>query len=212
MDKMRSGEARITAVLLSVIARDSNASQRRIASELGIALGLVNVYVKRCTKKGLIKVRTAPASRYAYYLTPKGLAERSKLTAEYLSYSLSFFRQARVSCGSVLETATNGLKWRNIALLGSGDLTEIAILCALDYDLRVVAIVDAETPKLQFIGTRVIKCLKDLPSSVDGVIVTSLTESQITHDSAVAELGAARVLAPEILGISTRRHAAGGAR
>jgi len=40
---------------------DGAQSQRRIAEDLGIALGLVNAYLKRCVKKGLVKVRQAPA-------------------------------------------------------------------------------------------------------------------------------------------------------
>jgi hypothetical protein len=59
---------------------------------LGIALGLVNAYLKRCAKAGLIKIKQAPSSRYSYYLTPKGFVEKSRLTATYLSQSMSFFR------------------------------------------------------------------------------------------------------------------------
>ena len=62
----------------------------------------VNAYLKRCVKKGLVKVSGAPARRYAYYLTPQGFAEKSRLTVEYLSSSFSFFRQAREDCSAVL--------------------------------------------------------------------------------------------------------------
>src|SRR5215510_6964022 len=84
--------------LLESVERDGGQSQRRLASELGIALGLVNAYLKRCVKKGLVKVAHAPARRYAYYLTPQGFAEKSRLTIEYLTSSFSFFRQARGDC------------------------------------------------------------------------------------------------------------------
>src|SRR5215467_8252347 len=96
---------RIVLGLLQSVERDGGQSQRRLASELGIALGLVNAYVRRCVKKGLVKVRAAPTRRYAYYLTPQGFAEKSRLTVEYLSHSFSFFRQARVECGKVLVEA-----------------------------------------------------------------------------------------------------------
>jgi DNA-binding MarR family transcriptional regulator len=90
-------DERIVLNLLNSVD-DGAQSQRRIAEELGIALGLVNAYLKRCIKKGLIKVTQAPARRYAYYLTPKGFAEKSRLTVEYLAASFSFFRQARADC------------------------------------------------------------------------------------------------------------------
>src|SRR6201984_742611 len=96
---------RIVLGLLSSVENDGEKSQRRIAAELGIALGLVNAYLKRCVKKGLVKVHDAPAHRYAYYLTPRGFAEKSRLTVEYLSDSFSFFRQAKADCTNVLNTA-----------------------------------------------------------------------------------------------------------
>ena len=68
--------------------------------ELDIALGLVNAYIRRCIKKGLVKVTQAPAGRIAYYLTPSGFAEKLRLTIEYLSYSFSFFRQAEADCSA----------------------------------------------------------------------------------------------------------------
>ena len=91
-------DERIVLGLLDSLESDGERSQRRIASELGIALGLVNAYLKRCVKKGLIKVHDAPARRYAYYLTPKGFAEKSRLTVQYLSNSFSFFRLAKSDC------------------------------------------------------------------------------------------------------------------
>src|SRR5450631_558562 len=97
-------DKRIVLNLLNSVD-DGAQSQRRIAEELGIALGLVNAYLKRCIKKGLVKVSQAPARRYAYYLTPQGFAEKSRLTVEYLSSSFSFFRQAKAECAQVFESA-----------------------------------------------------------------------------------------------------------
>src|SRR5438445_12821261 len=89
---------RIVLGLLESVERDGAQSQRRLATELGIALGLVNAYLKRCVKKGYVKVSNVPSHRYAYYLTPQGFAEKSRLTVEYISYSFSFFRQSKSDC------------------------------------------------------------------------------------------------------------------
>src|SRR6202047_1963447 len=104
----KSAEAEKTRIMLGLlesVQRGDAHSQRRLAAELGIALGLVNAYLKRCIKKGLVKVSEAPARRYAYYLTPHGFAEKSRLTVEYLSWSFSFFRRAREDCATVLRAA-----------------------------------------------------------------------------------------------------------
>src|SRR4051794_31761602 len=81
--RREASENDIVLGVLDAIERDPTVTQRSVALELGIALGLANGYLKRCVRKGLIKVRQAPARRYAYYLTPKGFAEKSRLTASY---------------------------------------------------------------------------------------------------------------------------------
>src|SRR5664280_3632287 len=101
-------KARIILGLLEAVERDGAQSQRRLAAELGIALGLVNAYLKRCIKKGLVKVSQAPARRYAYYLTPQGFAEKSRLTVAYLSSSFSFFRHAKTDCSGLFRLAKAG--------------------------------------------------------------------------------------------------------
>src|SRR5712671_2092701 len=98
-------DERIVLGLLESVERDGAQSQRKLASELGIALGLVNAYLKRCVKKGLLKVSEAPARRYAYYLTPQGFAEKARLTVQYLSNSFSFFRLAKSDCARVFAAA-----------------------------------------------------------------------------------------------------------
>jgi DNA-binding MarR family transcriptional regulator len=69
--------------LLQAIEQKDNISQRHLAQEMGVALGLANSSLKRCVKKGGIKITTAPANRYLYYLTPNGFAEKARLTADF---------------------------------------------------------------------------------------------------------------------------------
>src|SRR5207253_7334046 len=85
-----TGDPEIVLGLLTSIERDSGVTQRKLAGDLGIALGLANAYLRRCVRKGLVKVSQVPLNRYAYYLTPQGFAEKSRLTAEYLATSFNF--------------------------------------------------------------------------------------------------------------------------
>ena len=80
----------ITLGVLNSINNNSYVTQRSMSKELGIALGLTNSYLKRCVKKGLIKVQQIPANRYAYYLTPQGFSEKSRLAHEYFSQGFRF--------------------------------------------------------------------------------------------------------------------------
>src|SRR5215813_7566176 len=154
--------ARVMLGLLESVERDGGQSQRRLASDLGIALGLVNAYLKRCVKKGLVKVGQAPARRYAYYLTPHGFAEKSRLTVEYLSSSFSFFRRAREDCLIALKAA-HARGWNRIALIGVSDLAEIATICALEQGTTIVAVVDAEAGRDRFVGTPVVPSFDAVP-------------------------------------------------
>ena len=77
MNGANEKEEKLTLDLLNAIDQQSDLSQRHLARQMGIALGLTNSYLKRCARKGLVKVSEAPANRYLYYLTPKGFAEKS---------------------------------------------------------------------------------------------------------------------------------------
>jgi predicted transcriptional regulator len=195
---------RIVLGLLSSVETDGGRSQRRIASELGIALGLVNAYLKRCIRKGLVKVHDAPARRYAYYLTPQGFAEKSRLTVQYLSHSFSFFRLAKGDCARVFEEAKLS-GFSRLVLAGRSDLAEIAILCAVEAGVIIVAVVDPTCEDARFVGVEVSKTFSDVKTGFDAVIVTDVARAKASFDAAVEVCGADRVLAPALLGLRPAR-------
>ena len=190
--------SRIVLGLLESVERDGGTSQRRLAAELGIALGLVNAYLRRCVKKGLVKVAHAPARRYAYYLTPQGFAEKSRLTVEYLSYSFSFFRSARADCAAALAQAS-ARGWRRIALAGVSDLAEISTICALESGVGIVAVVDPAADVSRFIGLPVVASFADLPEPCDAAVLTDLRDPVKTLVAARQHFGDDRVLVPDLL-------------
>ena len=123
--------------MLSVIALNEGVTQRSLAARVGIAVGLVNLYVRRCIRKGWIKVRKVSPRRYSYFLTPAGIAEKSRLTQQYLVRSLDFFRQARSECRTAL-VACERRGWRRVVLYGTGDLADIATLAARETAVELV--------------------------------------------------------------------------
>ncbi len=194
--------------LLSSVESDGARSQRHIAAELGIALGLVNAYLKRCVKKGLVKVGDAPARRYAYYLTPQGFAEKSRLTVQYLSDSFSFFRKAKADCGCIFEEAA-ARGFGRVVLAGKSDLAEIAILCAVDAGATVVAIVDPQFQGSRFVGVEVFRAYSDVRACFDAIIMTDVARPQAAYENAVDVVGSDRVLVPALLGIRPPKKAEG---
>ena len=79
--------------LLTHLARHPDASQRELASELGISLGKVNYCLHALMEKGLVKARNFKNSRnksaYAYILTRKGLEEKIDVTSSFLRRKLA---------------------------------------------------------------------------------------------------------------------------
>jgi DNA-binding MarR family transcriptional regulator len=201
----------IVVRLLSAIERDSALTQRRLSQELGIALGLANTYLKRCVRKGLVKMGQVPMRRYAYYLTPKGFAEKSRLTAEYLTVSLDFFRRARRECTALLSYA-HDRTWTRVALYGAGDLAEVAVLSASEAGLEIVAVVDAQRVGGSCAGRPIVGDLQSLGGTVDAVMLTAVVEPQSQLDAAVAEMAVLdlapdRLLVPMLLHLRADRAA-----
>lgn len=193
----------IVVRLLSAIERDSGLTQRRLSQELGIALGLANTYLKRCVRKGLVKMGQVPMRRYAYYLTPKGFAEKSRLTAEYLTVSLDFFRRARRECTALLLHAHNRL-WRRVVLFGAGDLAEVAILSASEAGIEIVAVVDDRRDGGFCAGRPIVRDLGSVAGGIDAVMLTAVAEPQLQLEAATAQmatlgLGPDRLLVPALL-------------
>jgi DNA-binding MarR family transcriptional regulator len=208
-------ESRITLGLLNAVHNNSAASQRSMADNLGIALGLANAYLKRCVKKGLIKVRQAPANRYAYYLTPKGFTEKSRLTAEFLTQSFHLFRRARTESAELYGHCVNR-GWKQVALYGAGDLAEIMALSAHDYPVTLTVVIGREIAETTVAGLPVVAEVPS-PDAIDAIIVCDIARPQAAYDQACAQFPAERVLVPRFLGVSgksapTPGSAAGGGR
>lgn len=197
MNRKPERDDELVLELLDAIGKRSDVSQRHLARHLGVALGLANSYLKRCIRKGFVKIREAPANRYLYYLTPKGFAEKSRLTAKYLSVSFAFYRHASESCAQALERCTaNG--WARVLLCGVSDLAEIAALRALEAGIEIVGIYDPGSDKDRFIGKDVWSELNGA-APFDGVILTDVREPADSYESLVELVGRERVLVPDVL-------------
>lgn len=193
---------------MSAIEEDDRATQRAISQDLGIALGLTNAYLKRCIRKGFVKVQQIPANRYAYYLTPQGFAEKSRLTAEYLSTSFNFFRSSREQCANLFDECKRR-RWTRVALAGCGDLAEIATLCQREEsDVEIIGIINTATDDVaetdvpeRFAGLPVVDRLTDL-AKVHAVIVTDIINAQRVFDRLSKAIPPERVLTAPLLKVS----------
>jgi DNA-binding MarR family transcriptional regulator len=195
-------DAATMVALLAAVGDSDQHTQRSLAGRLDVALGLANALLKRCVSKGLIKIQNAPARRYAYYLTPKGFAEKSRLVAEYLETSLNFFRRARGQYEELfVALAARGIT--RIAIAGSGELAEIAMLSASATGITVQAVIAPGRNIPDFHGHAVVADLAAaLARGTEAVVIADSSTPQAVYDRICAAMPADRVLAPRLLHVT----------
>ncbi len=131
-------------LLLSELNRDGGATQRALATKLGVALGLTNLYLKRLARKGHIKITTIPRNRIRYLITPQGFTEKSRLTYLYMQYSLSYYRDMRTRLKEMMATF-DGTHGRRVVIYGTTELAELAYLSLREMNIDCVGFIDGSS-------------------------------------------------------------------
>jgi len=193
-------EDSLTLGILETIDQQDNVTQRHLADRLGVALGLANAYLKRCVRKGLVKIHQVPANRYLYYLTPKGFAEKSRLTAQYLSASFDFYRRAGDSLKQIYQECEKQ-HIRRILFCGVSELAEIASIRAHEHNITIVGTWDPDSAKKSFLHRPVWRALNEA-DQFDACLITSLDRAQEYYDQLVAAVDREKIQVPSILGIN----------
>jgi len=120
--------------LLEAIAATPETTQADLAARVGVAVGTVNWYLKRWSKKGYVKVRRIGRWNWSYLLTAEGIARKSQLAGEYLDASLSLYRRTRLEAQRLLHEVTNA-GYTQVILLGEGEIADICRLTCLELHL-----------------------------------------------------------------------------
>ena len=160
-------------LLLSEISGEEQLSQRELAKRLGIALGLVNSYLKNLVAKGFVRVNNFPRNRYAYLLTPTGFAEKSRLAYQHLSYFSGLYTVARQDYLKLFrKLAAEGV--RGVAFCGIDEVAEIAYLSLKETGMDLELAMDAEAAGRKFMTLPVVSPALGLLSGNHRIVITSL--------------------------------------
>jgi hypothetical protein len=157
--------------ILDAFESDQTASQRSLAKNLGIALGLTNLLIKRLVRKGWVRVIRIKPNRVAYLITPAGIAEKARMSRAYFGASVHFYRETRDRIQQTFMAVSSG--WpsadgaapKRIVFYGAGEVAEIGYICLADTDLHLVGVVDDERQK-PFFGLSVAP-----PTALDGLML-----------------------------------------
>lgn len=160
--------------LLEAVHEDSRVTQRGLASKLGIALGLANIYLKRMIHKGYIKVVNVQPNRISYLITPRGIAEKARLTYEFMDYSLHLYGEVRQHLRAAMQDCAAAGK--RVAIYGSGEAAELAYLSLKESGLDPVAVFD-QTGGQVFLGMPVQPISEHATIEFDLMIVATLDRS-----------------------------------
>jgi DNA-binding MarR family transcriptional regulator len=165
-------------LLLSEISGEQQLSQRELARRLGIALGLVNSYLKNLVAKGFVRVSSFPKNRYAYLLTPTGIAEKSRLAYQHLSYFSGLYTVARQDYLTLFSSlAASGVT--SVAFCGVDEVAEIAYLSLKEAGLELDVVMDAEAVGRNFVDKTVVTPALGLLSGNHKIVLTSLKRGDV---------------------------------
>ncbi|MDA8098303.1 MAG: winged helix-turn-helix transcriptional regulator [Nitrospiraceae bacterium] len=158
--------------ILDELSHNDALTQRDLSSRLGIALGLVNSYVKNLVAKGYITVRAIPPKRYAYYLTPKGFTEKTRLAYDLLQDYTRIYREAKSNYRKLFqELEQAGVK--RVVFAGADEVAEFAYITLQETSLELAGIVDDEKAGESFIGRRIVPLAEAKTIAHDCIIITS---------------------------------------
>lgn len=176
--------------LLSEISGEEPLSQRELSRRLGIAVGLVNSYLKNLVSKGFVRVKDFPSNRYAYLLTPQGIAEKSRLAYQHLSYFTSLYTVARQDYLDLFRRLENA-GVREVAFCGVDEVAEVAFLSLQETGLKLVAVMDDGRQGDLFFGLPIKTLSEGAQEGSAPVVISSLKRrdelAQVLYGLGVAD-------------------------
>jgi DNA-binding MarR family transcriptional regulator len=157
--------------ILTAIGETRSLTQRALAKRLGVALGLTNLYLKRVIGKGYVKISRVDRQRLGYLLTARGIAHRSRLTYQHMTYWASLYRRARTTLRDGLAPfLARGM--RRLALYGTGEPAELAYITLREFGIEPIGVFDREAGGV-FLG-HAVRGVRELDGEAyDGIIIAT---------------------------------------
>ena len=144
--------------ILEQVASGKQISQRSLARDSGIALGLANLLIRRMARQGWLRMVRVRPNRIRYLITPAGLAEIGRRSRAHLAGSIRYYAQTRDRIAQRLQTLSatwpvrsGAIPGKRIIFYGAGEEAEIGYVCLQGVDLQLVGVVD-DQPGKQFFG------------------------------------------------------------
>ncbi len=129
--------------VLNEVEKSPVVTNRMLSGKMGVSVKLAHYVLKKLGQKGLLHMKRRDGRSWYYFLTPQGVAEKLRLTYEFLDFSKQFYHEARKRSSEVcLRLAREGVK--RVAFLGAGELAEISFLGLAEQKLVLTDIFDEQ--------------------------------------------------------------------
>ena len=133
--------------ILEQVASGQAISQRSLARESGIALGLAHLLIHRMAHRGWVRIDRDRRNRVTYRITRAGLAERARRARQYLETGIRHYVQARERIAARLAELSADPRFRGeapkrVVFYGASEVAEIGYVCLQRSDLELVGVVD----------------------------------------------------------------------
>ena len=192
--------------VLELVEERDRITQRGVATELEIALGMANALIKRLVHKGYIKVKDAPSRRYKYYITPEGFIEKGRLVSKYIANSFKFYGEVRrdyemlANQVSASQASTN--QGTGVCCVGTGEVMEIAQMVFAAHNIEVVCVLDVLADE----GEQHFQNFRDIPdeiaSQIGCLVITETRRPHKVFEILASTEGDKEILAPAFMKIN----------
>ena len=173
--------------LLEEIERNPKVSQRELSHKFGIALGVTNACIKRMARRGLIRLKGIPPRRIAYYITPRGFAEKANFALRVFSYNIRHYAEMKKQISrKLIEMQSSGVK--RVAFYGVSDEMEVAYITLQGLDIKLVGIVDDEKNwGKKVFGHKVMGPSDVKKLNPDAILITSVKDQTLPIKSSIKQ-------------------------
>jgi hypothetical protein len=182
--------------ILQAIATGERITQRSMSKDLGVALGLTNLLIRRLGAKGYVRVIGFGTRHVRYLMTPAGWQALGRATRASLENTVHLYTQTREQIRTGLSEFSashqpNAAGEKRVIFYGAGDVAEIAFVSLQTTDLKLVGVVDDRRTG-QFFQLPIHSSDRLTPDSLEGVPYDYVVVTSFRHAEAIGARLAAR--------------------
>lgn len=172
-------------LILDLIERDPNITQRELSKKLGVAVSMINSYLDEYEKKKYLKKDYISLKTVKYLITKKGIERKKVLNISYLSASQRIYQSAKENIISFLRQIVEK-GFRKILLYGAGEVAEI-LLQSINNDrnlpLKALGVIDDDPSKINHYLANVKIISRDSIRKIDhdGILISSYTNNELIY-------------------------------